>query len=45
MPTNKALGLNRFELMIDWGWFYHHQAMFKAIDFFYHLVGNSASRS
>jgi YidC/Oxa1 family membrane protein insertase len=38
---DKALGLNRFELMIDWGWFYFiTKPMFKAIDFFYHQVGN-----
>jgi YidC/Oxa1 family membrane protein insertase len=38
---DKALGLNRFELMIDWGWFYFiTKPMFKAIDFFYHRVGN-----
>ena len=38
---DKALGLNRFELMIDWGYFYYiTKPMFKAIDFFYHRVGN-----
>ena len=38
---DKALNLNRFELMIDWGWFYFiTKPMFKAIDFFYHRVGN-----
>ncbi|MEA2927893.1 MAG: YidC/Oxa1 family rane protein insertase [Hyphomicrobiales bacterium] len=38
---DKALGLNRFELLIDWGWFYFiTKPMFKAIDFFYHRVGN-----
>jgi len=37
----QALKLNRFELLIDWGWFYFiTKPMFKAIDFFYHLVGN-----
>jgi YidC/Oxa1 family membrane protein insertase len=31
----------RFELMIDWGWFYFiTKPMFWTIDFFYHLVGN-----
>jgi YidC/Oxa1 family membrane protein insertase len=31
----------RFELMIDWGWFYFiTKPMFWAIDFFYHLIGN-----
>jgi YidC/Oxa1 family membrane protein insertase len=38
---DKALGLNRFELLIDWGMFYFiTKPMFKAIDFFYHQVGN-----
>jgi YidC/Oxa1 family membrane protein insertase len=38
---DKALALNRFELLIDWGWFYFiTKPMFKAIDFFYHRVGN-----
>ena len=38
---DKALGLNRFELLIDWGWFYFiTKPMFKAIDYFFHLVGN-----
>jgi YidC/Oxa1 family membrane protein insertase len=38
---DKALSLNRFELMIDWGWFYFiTKPMFTAIDFFYHRVGN-----
>ncbi len=38
---DKALGLNRFELMIDWGWFYFiTKPMFWAIDYFYRLVGN-----
>jgi YidC/Oxa1 family membrane protein insertase len=38
---DKALNLNRFELLIDWGWFYFiTKPMFKAIDFFFHLVGN-----
>ena len=37
----KQLNLNRFELLIDWGWFYFiTKPMFKAIDFFYHQVGN-----
>ena len=37
----RALGLNRFELLIDWGWFYFiTKPMFKAIDYFFHLVGN-----
>jgi len=38
---DKALSLNRFELLIDWGWFYFiTKPMFKAIDFFYHQIGN-----
>jgi YidC/Oxa1 family membrane protein insertase len=38
---DKALTLNRFELMIDWGWFYFiTKPMFKLLDFFFHLVGN-----
>jgi YidC/Oxa1 family membrane protein insertase len=38
---DKALALNRFELLIDWGWFYFiTKPMFKAIDYFYRLVGN-----
>ena len=37
----KALHLNRFELLIDWGWFYFiTKPMFKLIDYFYRLVGN-----
>ncbi|MFC5067484.1 membrane protein insertase YidC [Flaviflagellibacter deserti] len=35
------LGIPRFELMIDWGWFYFlTKPMFWLIDFFFHLVGN-----
>jgi YidC/Oxa1 family membrane protein insertase len=38
---NKELGLNHFDLLIDWGWFYFiTKPMFLALDFFYHLVGN-----
>ncbi|MDB5652583.1 MAG: protein translocase subunit yidC [Tardiphaga sp.] len=38
---NQALGLNHFDLLIDWGWFYFiTKPMFLALDFFYHLVGN-----
>src|ERR1700742_712213 len=38
---NKDLGLNHFDLLIDWGWFYFiTKPMFLALDFFYHLVGN-----
>ena len=38
---NKQLGLNHFDLLIDWGWFYFiTKPMFLALDFFYHLIGN-----
>jgi YidC/Oxa1 family membrane protein insertase len=38
---NKELGLNHFDLLIDWGWFYFiTKPMFLALDFFYHQVGN-----
>ena len=38
---NHELGLNHFDLLIDWGWFYFiTKPMFLALDFFYHLVGN-----
>src|SRR5712672_349614 len=38
---NKELGLNHFDLLIDWGWFYFiTKPMFLALDYFYHLVGN-----
>ena len=38
---NKQLGLNHFDLLIDWGWFYFiTKPMFLALDCFYHLVGN-----
>jgi YidC/Oxa1 family membrane protein insertase len=37
----RELGLNRFELLIDWGWFYFiTKPMFQAMHFFYTLVGN-----
>ncbi|WP_334177131.1 membrane protein insertase YidC [Pseudoxanthobacter sp.] len=36
-----TLKLNRFDLLIDWGWFYFlTKPMFFVIDFFYKLVGN-----
>jgi len=36
-----ALKLNRFELLIDWGWFYFiTKPMFWLLDYFYKLVGN-----
>ena len=38
---NTQLGLNHFDLLIDWGWFHFiTKPMFLALDFFYHLVGN-----
>jgi len=38
---NQALGLNHFDLLIDWGWFYFiTKPMFLAIDYFFHVVGN-----
>ena len=38
---DKTLNLNRFELLIDWGWFYFiTKPMFKAIDYFYRWTGN-----
>src|SRR4029078_196021 len=38
---DKALNLNRFELLIDWGWFYFiTKPMFKAIAFFFTRIGN-----
>src|SRR5918993_413825 len=38
---DKQLGLNRFELLIDWGWFYFiTKPMFWAIDYLFKLVGN-----
>jgi YidC/Oxa1 family membrane protein insertase len=37
----KELGLNHFDLLIDWGWFYFiTKPMFLALDWFYHVVGN-----
>ncbi|TCT08789.1 protein translocase subunit yidC [Tepidamorphus gemmatus] len=36
-----ALGIDRFELLIDWGWFYFlTKPLFFVIDYFYQLVGN-----
>jgi YidC/Oxa1 family membrane protein insertase len=38
---NKALGLNHFDLLIDWGWFYIiTKPMFIAIDWLFHFLGN-----
>ncbi|WP_299810381.1 membrane protein insertase YidC [uncultured Roseibium sp.] len=37
----EALNIKRFELLIDWGWFYFlTKPMFFAIDWFFHLTGN-----
>jgi YidC/Oxa1 family membrane protein insertase len=37
----KQLNLNRFDLLIDWGWFYFiTKPLFIVIDWLYHLVGN-----
>jgi YidC/Oxa1 family membrane protein insertase len=37
----KSLGLNHFDLLIDWGWFYFiTKPLFFVIDYIYHLVGN-----
>ncbi|HZC55510.1 MAG TPA: membrane protein insertase YidC [Xanthobacteraceae bacterium] len=38
---NAELGLNKFDLLIDWGWFYFlTKPMFLAMDYFFHVVGN-----
>jgi len=38
---DKQLKLNRFELLIDWGWFHFiTKPMFTAMDWIYRLVGN-----
>lgn len=38
---DKQLGLNRFELLIDWGWFHFiTKPMFYSIDWLYQHVGN-----
>ena len=38
---NKELGLNHFDLLIDWGWFYFiTKPMFLALDWFFHIFGN-----
>jgi YidC/Oxa1 family membrane protein insertase len=37
----KALNLDRFDRVIDWGWFYFiTKPLFTLIDYLYHLVGN-----
>jgi YidC/Oxa1 family membrane protein insertase len=36
-----ALGIKQFDLLIDWGWFWFFtKPMFKALHFFYGVVGN-----
>jgi YidC/Oxa1 family membrane protein insertase len=41
---NTSLGLNHFDLLIDWGWFYIiTKPMFLAIDWLYQHVGNFGS--
>jgi YidC/Oxa1 family membrane protein insertase len=38
---DKLLNLNRFELLIDWGWFYFiTKPLFKALDWIYRYFGN-----
>jgi YidC/Oxa1 family membrane protein insertase len=38
---NQQLGLNKFDLLIDWGWFYFiTKPMFFALDWIYRRVGN-----
>ena len=38
---NKQLGLNHFDLLIDWGWFHFlTKPMFVALDFFFRMFGN-----
>ncbi len=37
----RDLDIKRFDLLIDWGWFYFiTKPLFKAIDYFYRLLGN-----
>ena len=36
-----SLNIKRFDLMIDWGWFYFiTRPLFKLLDFIYHMLGN-----
>ena len=38
---DKQLSLNKFDRLIDWGWFYFiTKPMFWAIDWFFHIFGN-----
>jgi YidC/Oxa1 family membrane protein insertase len=37
----RDLGIKRFDLLIDWGWFYFiTKPLFKVLDYFYRLLGN-----
>ena len=37
----KEFNIDRFDRLIDWGWFYFlTKPMFLALDFFFHLIGN-----
>ena len=37
----RTLGIKRFDLLIDWGWFYFiTKPLFRVLDFFYKLFGN-----
>jgi YidC/Oxa1 family membrane protein insertase len=37
----RTFGIKRFDLLIDWGWFYFiTKPLFKVLDFFYRLFGN-----
>src|SRR5919112_3648414 len=37
----RNLGIKRFDLLIDWGWFYFiTKPLFKVMDYIYHLLGN-----
>ncbi|MFN4169674.1 MAG: membrane protein insertase YidC, partial [Pannonibacter phragmitetus] len=37
----ESIGIDRFDLLIDWGWFYFlTKPMFYVIDWLFHLVGN-----
>jgi len=37
----RSLGIKRFELMIDWGWFYFiTKPLFRVLDFIYRMLGN-----
>ena len=41
MTMTSQLKLNRFDLLIDWGWFYFiTKPLFIVMDYFYRLVGN-----